>query len=333
MSDRHWNEAAEIEGAVDWSIRTASPDFDDWDAFGDWMDGDARRPALLERVGAAAAFGERFAGHDDDVAADGATGAAAEGPVASAPGRWPGFLPIAMKRMMPIGAVAAVVLAIALAVVLAVRPQLRGSRDIVTVASADGGTREIRLRDGTVVGLSGTARLQLDRGDARWARLDRGQALFRVRHDPARPFTVVAEGQRLVDAGTVFEVAVEPAGLRVDVAEGAVLVNPDRTDVRLDPGQGARIADGRVVLVSIPAGDVGRWSRPSMRYRDAALSTVAADLSIALGRDVRVSPDLRAERFTGVVSPAGLRDNPADVEALFGVQVVRAGDAWKMRRP
>ncbi|QHL90470.1 hypothetical protein GVO57_06010 [Sphingomonas changnyeongensis] len=76
------------------------------------------------------------------------------------------------------------------------------------------------LADGSRVDLNGGTRIALDRGNPRFARLERGEALFTIVHDEARPFEVHAGDAVLRDLGTVFDVVREPDRLRVAVAEG-----------------------------------------------------------------------------------------------------------------
>jgi transmembrane sensor len=53
-----------------------------------------------------------------------------------------------------------------------------------------GERRIVALDPGTQLVLNGSTSLTFDRGDARFSSLAPGEALFRVRHDSAHPFTL-----------------------------------------------------------------------------------------------------------------------------------------------
>ncbi|MDT9096625.1 FecR family protein, partial [Escherichia coli] len=90
-----------------------------------------------------------------------------------------------------------------------------------SVETAAGQRRVLTLGDGTRIEMSGGTRLTLDHHDNRIAALDRGQALFTVRHDAAHPFTLTAGGVAVRDLGTVFDVARDGSRLAVQVASGS----------------------------------------------------------------------------------------------------------------
>ncbi|MEN3746082.1 FecR domain-containing protein [Sphingomonas sp. HF-S3] len=99
-------------------------------------------------------------------------------------------------------------------------------RRITTVA---GETRVVRLADGSTVHLGAGTILDVEVGkDQRILALSRGQARFEVAHE-RRPFIVQAGGGSVTARGTIFEVALTPAG-KVDVRllQGAVDVTLPR---------------------------------------------------------------------------------------------------------
>ena len=97
-------------------------------------------------------------------------------------------------------------------------------RPTPSLATGIGEIRQTPLADGSSVVLDTATTLQPDfSGTVRNIRLDRGRALFRVAHDPGRPFVVEAAGIRVRAVGTVFSVA-QAAATDVLVAEGVVEV-------------------------------------------------------------------------------------------------------------
>lgn len=90
-------------------------------------------------------------------------------------------------------------------------------------ATALGETRRVELGDGSVVLLNSDSEVDVaySRRERR-LRLVRGEALFEVASNPARPFAVEADARRVVAVGTRFAVRRDDGGLRVAVAEGRV---------------------------------------------------------------------------------------------------------------
>lgn len=93
-------------------------------------------------------------------------------------------------------------------------------------AAGRGERRIIDLRDGSVITLAAESRVQvLYSAGQRMVRLERGEALFKVVHNAARPFVVEAAGGQVVDLGTTFDVKLDrDSSAKVTVAEGVVRV-------------------------------------------------------------------------------------------------------------
>jgi transmembrane sensor len=92
-----------------------------------------------------------------------------------------------------------------------------------TFSTAIGGHRLLTLADGTNIELNTDTRVRvLTGGGKRTVWLDKGEAFFQVRHDPAHPFVVIAGKRRITDIGTKFEVRRDADRLRVAVLEGKV---------------------------------------------------------------------------------------------------------------
>jgi transmembrane sensor len=120
--------------------------------------------------------------------------------------------------------------------------------------TALGEQRTIQLADSSIVTLNADSQieLRLDRNH-RNIELKRGEALFKVAHDPARPFTVQTHTVIVQAVGTQFNVYERLNGTRVSVLEGRVLITPlgngGATTVAqsLGAGQEAQVApDGTI---------------------------------------------------------------------------------------
>lgn len=279
-----------MDAARAWAIRVRDPAFADWDGFTGWLEADATHAAAYDAArDADEAIGDLFATPS------------------------PIIVPVPARSTLPrrpirwIAGGGAVAAAFALAFVYTGSEPASAPYSIATRA---GISQTIDLEPGTQIVLNGDSRVTLDRERPRYASLDRGEALFVVRHDEARPFTVDVGEAKLVDLGTVFNVARTDAATRVAVSEGVVLYNPDSDAVRLDAGKSLEVAEGRLTVRSVSLDAVGGWRDGTLVYDNAPLPQVAGDLSRSLGVAVTLSPDLRARRFTGTLAIKGA---PTDV--------------------
>ncbi|SDG14608.1 transmembrane sensor [Sphingomonas carotinifaciens] len=134
---------------------------------------------------------------------------------------------------------------------------------------------------------------------------------------------------RIVDAGTTFEVSHDEHAIRVEVAEGMVIVDPAVEALRLAPGQAVELIEGRQTKRELVAREsVGQWRRASLSYTDAPLTRVAADLSVALGHSIVVDAAARDRRITATITPATVKGKPDEAAELFGVRIVATSRGW-----
>lgn len=104
--------------------------------------------------------------------------------------------------------------------------------------TALGEQRSLLLDDGSRITLNTASKIEVDlREDHRLIRLIRGEALFEVAHDAARPFDVETGAATFRAVGTQFNVDRRPASTTVAVVEGKVAVLPHLI------GKGARPLD------------------------------------------------------------------------------------------
>ncbi len=295
------------EQATGWAVRTGDPEFTDWDGFTAWLEADADHAQAYDQV---------------IIALDDAAAVVADDRAAPVPANddLPKYRPL--RRAWLGGAVAA---GMALVAVVGV---MRSGSPSSAYVTAPGETRTVAVGDGNTVTLAGGTRLVFD--GKRTATLERGQALFEIRHDPARPFEVRAGDDRLVDIGTVFDVRRDGIGTVLSVAEGEVVFNPERQNVHVGPGQQAvrRNDSGMIERSAIAAEAVGEWRQGRITFRGASLSEVAAELTRASGLTFTAATDRRGSPVSGSVLIAPVRADPAALGPLLGVTVVQNGDSW-----
>lgn len=139
--------------------------------------------------------------------------------------------------------------------------------------------RTIALADGTEMTLdaNASARVAVSSG-ARRVALERGRALFAVRHDASHPFTVVAGARTIVDLGTRFEVTLAARSVRVALFEGSVRVEGGTRVHRLSPGQILETGAG-ADRISNASADDSPWSEGLVRFDQITLAQAAEELN------------------------------------------------------
>lgn len=246
--------------------------------------------------------------------------------------------------------------AAALAVVLAWQTDDGANRGGETIVAHS--LRLIDLPDGSVATLNKDAAVEVQFGRAdRRLRLVRGEAHFRVAHDPTKPFIVTTGGLAIKAVGTAFNVRVRPEAIEVLVTDGKIRVDDavteatllgaasrDRADApdMMVAGQKVRIEnDGArlkpaAAIATLSASDMERelsWLTRRLNYTDTTLAEIVADFNRHnRHRLVIDDPALAARRFGGSF-PAGDYDSFVRVlEATFAVRAERGHDQTILRQ-
>ncbi|RNJ62198.1 MAG: hypothetical protein EDM03_12045 [Porphyrobacter sp. IPPAS B-1204] len=300
--DQPLHEQAPHEQALAWAMAMREPDFADWDGLTAWLEADAGHAAAYDEVQCALDDADAvLAGLSEPLAAN------------DNPAGW-----FSGRRAWLGGAIAAA-LVLALTSILWLAPQ--GAAFHTT---APGETLLIALDDGSTVQMAGGSRLAVL--GPRAARLEAGQALFTIRHDEADPFVLTAGADRLVDAGTVFDVRLAGDVVDLAVAEGAVIVNPEAQALRVDAGERAVRRDGRYRVTAVDDAAVGEWSRGRITFENASLAEIAAELTRATGQNFTSADTIT--RLSGSIALAEVRADPRTLGSLLGVRVSASGDGW-----
>lgn len=306
-SGQHGNGMSEedtrTEEALTWFVRTSDPNFVDWAAFTDWLEQDTENADSYHRIAASdAAVLPLLA--KLELLQDNQLSAPADRRRSL---RWTGGLALVAS----------------LAGVFSFQ-ELR-TEEFLT---QPGEQRTVKLPGGNELILNGDTAVTLTGLSRRDVRVQRGQAYFRLRGKDK--LNVTAGDIDLVDIGTEFEVSRDGRQTRVIVAEGAVLVDPDGAQLRLNSGQQLETFDGATRLRPslAAAGAAGAWARGQLVYVDQAVSAVAADLRRSTGLAMKTNSAIGARRFTGTLNLADVRRDPSTLGPLLGVTMRRAGDGW-----
>lgn len=296
--------------AIAWHLGLEAAGADEWRRFVAWLEADPAHQAAYDRLTI------------DDAALADVVIEPVVAPVRRA----------STSKWLRWGGVGGGLAAAAAAAWLAVMPTVVASKPY-TVETAPGEQRTVTLGDGTEVALNGGTRLLLDRAQPRFATLEQGEAVFTVVHHADQPFEVRSGGVTLRDVGTVFNVARTGPHLRVAVAEGSVLYQPDREAVSLTKGMALAMREGedRVTVSRIDSEAVGGWAEGHLDFENAPLPVVAEDVSRSTGVKLAVAPEMAGQNFTGTLRT----DRPSDevmrsLAAMAGGELRRDGPGWTM---
>jgi len=181
----------------------------------------------------------------------------------------------------------------------------------------------VTLADGSTVQLDVASAIAVDfTAGQRVVRLLKGQAFFTVTPDPARPFTVEAEGGSARALGTAFEVRLTEEGAAVAVAQHLVEVSlADGARARLSPGQQLAYDAARLGAVQpVSLHSLASWRQGRLVAADMPLGELVAQLERRMqGRVLILDRALAARRVSGsfeVTDPAAALDTLAQALRL-----------------
>jgi transmembrane sensor len=212
----------------------------------------------------------------------------------------------------PLGLKAAAAAVCAVAIVFAVWTGSHEKPAIMVYETAAGERTTVRLPDHSQITLNSKTIVAIRfTHSARQIELRRGEALFNVVHDSARPFQVLAKGVSAESLGTQYDVDVRSSGVTIAVLEGAVLVTnvrpspADGTQLlrsRLDSGYALRVPRaGPVVSQLIDVNQVTNWTRGQIEFVDTPLSEVVEDINRYYAKEVSIgSSELLEMRVGGL---------------------------------
>jgi transmembrane sensor len=139
-----------------------------------------------------------------------------------------------------------------------------------------------RLEDGSIVNLNTQSRATVLFSSTERVVELRGEALFAVAHDPARPFLVRTAEATIRAIGTRFNVHEENGATEVAVIEGRVRVDGAAASVGVDLSAGEVAHVGRGGVAKDRAADIQAqlaWQRQQLVFEDVTLAEVAAQFN------------------------------------------------------
>lgn len=201
------------------------------------------------------------------------------------------------RRKFPLPAL----LGIAAAVVLIAGIGTLGARYMLrpherTYSTEVGGRELVTFADGTQIELNTNTSLRARMTTAeRTIWLDRGEAYFQVKHNPAQPFIVYAGNRRITDLGTKFLVRSNPARLEVALIQGRVRVgsaDASSQGILLVPGDEA-VATATSFAVTKQSqqhlSDQLGWRNGALTFRYTTLAEAVKELNRYNSRKLVIS--------------------------------------------
>ena len=219
-------------------------------------------------------------------------------------------------------------------------------------ASGTGEMRRIALSDGSRLLLNSQTevivRLTQQRRDVQ---LVRGEALFEVAHDSARPFIVQAKNAQVRAVGTAFAVRVEGVRVKVTVTQGVVEVidlkatSPQdrgvsgRSDVgvmRVAANERAIIAPTRVTEVeAIAPAEADRelaWREDLVSFDGETLEQAVSEINRHNRRQIVIDDSrLASMSVVGVFRASDFEGFAAAAAAALNARAVRDGDVIRLQ--
>ncbi|WP_448664235.1 FecR family protein [Sphingomonas sp. CJ20] len=237
-------------------------------------------------------------------------------------------------------AAAAIAASLLLAVSLGVRTYVFDRP--VEYATRIGEQKVTTLSDGTRIALNTDSEVEVAyHPDERRVRLERGEAMFEVAPNPARPFIVSAGDKQVRAVGTSFIVRRTAQGVVVTLIQGKVAITD--TGARrasplpptiLAPGERLTATEDAPSVVDQPSIESATaWRRGQAVFNDLPLAQAVAEINRYGGPRVTVDdPRVAALRVSGVFATNDTAEFAAAIAALHGLRVERGGQSLKIVR-
>jgi transmembrane sensor len=274
-------EMSRLEEAAAWRVRLAEQDVQGSLEFSAWLAADARNAAAWQQVQDRwSLFSEHATAPEVIELRCEALAHAHE----AGRGRWVRSKRFAIAHSLGIAAAILVV---------AVGGLLVWTRQPDVYSTRAGERRVVTLLDGSQIALDSRSEVRVHYSPhARELTLASGQARFDVAHDVERPFTVTADGHKVIATGTSFNMDLFGPSLLVTLIEGHVIVASTpgsaalaRIDIdipRIDLDAGEQVVFSPQAPPSVARVNLGQataWENGEVVFENDSLSTVVARIN------------------------------------------------------
>ncbi len=201
-----------------------------------------------------------------------------------------------------------------------------------TVYATPVGVHEtISLADGSQIELNTDSilRARAD-GNQRVVMLEKGEAFFKIRHEAAHPFVVLASGHRVTDIGTKFLIRETGNQVEVAVLEGSAKLESGARSAVLKAGDMAVAGTQSLVVTKKPVQEIANavaWQRGMLVFSQTPLVDVASELNRYNTRKLVIADSAIAkDRIGGTFPTTGVDEVTAAARLLFGLRVDDRGN-------
>lgn len=210
-----------------------------------------------------------------------------------------------------------------------------------TFSTAVGGRATIRLADGSRIELNtDTAVTANITAHSRKLELKKGEALFNVRHDAARPFVVLAAGHRIVDIGTTFSVRTNNNSLKVTLVEGRARLESDGAGTQ---SHSTELTPGEVVVATADSMSISRmttgelsdalaWKRGQLVFRHIALAEAAKELNRYNQTRLVIGENIAALKINGTFEADSVEAFAHTAQYAMHLRMKKSGNEIRLSR-
>jgi transmembrane sensor len=194
-----------------------------------------------------------------------------------------------------------------------------------------GERRVVTLADGSQIALDSQSEVRVRySARARELALVSGQARFDVAHDVERPFSVSAEGHKVIATGTAFNVDLLGSDLLVTLIEGHVVTTDPGSTYRivLDAGEQLVISSNASPSVTrVNVGHATAWQSGELIFDNERLSSVVARVSRYGARPIVVDDEQISNlRISGVFHEGDVTGFVSTLVSYLPVRARQAAD-------
>lgn len=220
--------------------------------------------------------------------------------------------------------------------------------ETITYETAIGENGNVALADGSLIALGGDTRIEVTLSDTlRAVDLTKGEALFKVAKDSARPFKVRAGDATITAVGTEFNVERDSDRAVVSVTEGRVVVKPvagllpvsllqefkpKLRSVHVDAGQQTTAGSAGIEEPTKMEDPATGWQIGHLAFRLQPLRYVLEDVNRYAHKPIVLeSEDMGALVITGTVERENIGGWVKSLEHAFDLQATEEADQIVLR--
>ena len=214
--------------------------------------------------------------------------------------------------------------------------------------TAVGETSSVALQDGSIIALGGDTRIEVNLSEKlRAVELTKGEALFKVAKDSARPFKVRAGDATITAVGTEFNVEHDSDRAVVSVTEGRVVVKPVEgllpvlllkefkpklRSVRVNAGQQTTAGSAGIEEPTKMEDPATGWQIGHLAFRLQPLRYVLEDVNRYAHKPIMLEGEsLGALVITGTVERENIGGWVKSLERAFDLQATEEADQIILR--